>query len=150
MRLARSTSLGVSNPLLKHKKPQYSLGKTDLRRYPICPEGLFSQFSLTHPFKHSNEAFKATFGAQKTHVFIGSVLTRSSVVTQCRTACNVELLAMSNYLQCLLAMSNCLQCRTSCNVELLAVCACNVELLAMSNYLQCRTACNVELLAMLN
>ena len=39
---------------------------------------------------------------KKTHVFIGSVLTRSSVVTQCRTACNVELLAMSNYLQCLL------------------------------------------------
>ena len=110
----------------------------------------FPQFSLTHSFKHSNEAFKATFCAQKTHVFIGSVLTRSSVVTQCRTACNVELLAMSNYLQCLLAMSNCLQCRTSCNVELLAVCACNVELLAMSNYLQCRPACNVELLAMLN
>ena len=76
-RLGRSTSQGVSNPLLKHKKPQYSLGKTDLRRYPVCPEGLFSQFSLTHPFKHSNEAFKATFGAQKTHVFIGSVLTRS-------------------------------------------------------------------------
>ena len=116
----------------------------------LARRGLFSQFSLTHPFKHSNEAFKATFGAQKTHVFIGSVLTRSSVVTQCRTACNVELLAMSNYLQCLLAMSNCLQCRTSCNVELLAVCACIVELLAVSNYLQCRTACNVELLAMLN
>ena len=38
----------------------------------------FPQFSLIHPFKHSNEAFKATFGAQKTQVFIGSVLTSDS------------------------------------------------------------------------
>ena len=119
--LGRGTSQLVANRSQKHKKPSFCLQK----RKVLWPGGPF--FGIFHSLTRSSTQMRPS---KQLLVLKKLMYSLDRCSHDHRWSLNVELLAMSNYLQC----------RT----------ACNVELLAMSNYLQCRTTCSVELLAMSN
>ena len=137
--VGRSHFQAPCQPAPKH---QYSLGKTDLRRGAVAPVPVFRIFhSLTRsstqmrPSKQLLVLKNSCIHWIGAHTIIGGH--SMSNCLQCRTTCNVELLAVSACNVELLAMSNSLQCRTTCSVCLQCRTACNVEPLAISNCLQC-------------
>ena len=162
-----ATSLEVDRTNRSSDLPQFSLGRTEVSPRILCPGRL--HLGLQNHQKSSPEAQKPFIFKGISRIlwsggpFFRSFrsLTHSSIQMRPSRQLLVLKKLMYSLHRCshdhrwslnveLLAMSNCLQCRTTCSVCLQCRTACNVELVAMSNYLQCRTACNVELLAMLN
>ena len=133
-------ALRVANGPLKHQKPQFSPGRTEVSgRYGWAgrlPWGL--QVHKNRPLRHN----KPSFAYENSRVlwsggpFFRSFRSLTHSSTQMRPSKQLSVLKKLMY-----SLDRCSHDHRW---------SLNVELLAMSNCLQSRTTCNVELLAMSN